>query len=146
MGPVKLFLAPWCHAAAELRCPAGWSCEGSKEPQERKHENERSCSPFSADQKQSRAWLQVHRTPVRHGTRQWVSEVILNTTMCFSVDFTGRATREKKHCKSCLLTEQPYSTRRTCSGTSVNSEQRAFCWVSSFHQLWHETKFLYYCS
>lgn len=59
-------------------------------------------------------------TQVRHRTRQWVSDAIFNTTMCFSGNFAGRATREKKHCKSCWLMDQPYSTWKTCSGSSVN--------------------------
>lgn len=45
----ELFLASWCHVAAELRNPPGWSCEGGKGPQKRKHKNEWNFQAFECE-------------------------------------------------------------------------------------------------
>lgn len=144
----KLFLAPWCHAAAEPRNPPASSREGGKKPQNRKHENEWSCSPFSKVTERRRGEI-----------KQWrrVTLVASSPTLCLDtrrcnhltlVHFGAKFTETQ--IQQVMLTELLCCTWWTCSYTCINKclnthvEEWVVTWVTAVNWLWTVAEFSHY--
>lgn len=99
-GPVKcvgeLFLAPWCHAAAQLRNPSGWSCEGRKKTTKEETQEWVELLAFQAEVTEQRLRSQVNRgeATMLLASKQWARILVRHGTL-FNFSVKSLDTQER---------------------------------------------------